>query len=397
VKVRSVTYLILLMNSLNLEINVPSVLRFYERIAGPPEPADRETVASLVLLWENAISQPAQPHQALPESPVISGPDPVLPPLVAPVPSLLQSDRAEQREKDFQVEKNQLKTDVPPETPTAAADTAGAGQGAARQCDLTTDLTGRYLYGIGWGSYPRLEVKGLDDAPVHGIEYQEVVAVVHACQPRPYESAEPGTAEAWVLRHQQVLDQLAPSFRYIIPMGFDVIVDGTQAADPDQVVRDWLAVRYERIMEQMQRLSGNMEYGVRFLIDAERLAAMAPERNPRVGELERKLVGMSKGTAYLFRNELNNTLRETMEEIQAEIGADLKQLLIPLVAELKEDNSVTKPQTGQEILVANLAILAEDSLVEAVGAALEEIQTRYGARVEFTGPWPPYSFVEELD
>ncbi len=393
-KAKSVTYVILLMNSLGMEINRDSVWRFCNQIAPQPETFDRETVECLVLLWETAFSQADQAHtQALlvppgPETASLNSP-----PVSAPGPSSSRPSPADSRKNDLSEQPAPTIIEAAPEARRSQTDIARLDRGM----ELGSDLAGRYIYGIGWGSYPWLNVQGLDDALVFGIEYQEVVAVVHACQPRPYESAEPGTAEAWVLRHQEVLDQLALSFRYIIPMGFDVIVDGSQAANPDQVVRDWLAVRYERITEQMKRLSGKMEYGVRLLIAAEKLAAMAPGRNPRIGELERKLVGMSKGTAYLFRNELNNTLRETIEEIQAEIGADLKQLLIPLVAEVKEDNSVTKPQTGQEILIANLAILAEDSLVEAVGVALEEIQTRYGARVEFTGPWPPYSFVEELD
>ncbi len=470
-EVKALTYLILLMSSLGLEINLQNVHRFRQKIDNVSDGNDSETLESLILLWNSALksagagsSDPAvwqrntETRVAIPSNsgepsseslgksgmthPVESaGSEISLPPDLpetddAPIgvdpeaQPVVSSDNVQTRTMPTTqahthaqsvasgIDSGSVQNGASIPNRESRPKTSGQDGAVLRESvagpkanpassppmpaifgdDQPPALTGRYLYGIGWGNPPRLQLNGLEDAPVYGIAYQDIVAIVHRCEPRPYQSENRDTAVLWVQRHQEVLDQAADLFQCIIPVGFDVIIDGTQATDADQVVQDWLTERYEQILAQMRRLTGKTEYGIKVFSTNEQMVTLARARNPEINKLEQKIATMSKGTAYLIRTQLSHLIRDTIDEIRGEIASNLKELLAAVVVEFKEENAITKQNEAElSDLIASLTVLLVTTDVEKVGAILEEFQQRFALTVEFTGPWPPYSFVENFD
>jgi hypothetical protein len=466
VEVKALTYLILLMSSLGMEINLQNVERFRQKIAVAPDTGDSEILESLILLWNSASKQAGKavanvvprdaeiifaagsvpqnvpgscsecagncetivlPEKAAPQlqPSVHPGQDNLIPDSPATQPSLTNKPEPTGQAKTMAPIaqavpfRNEAAVPVgtPPQNFEIQPDTSGpseteqnssallesgavTGLSAIAQPDSPAPpaLAGRYIYGIGWGDRTRMQIKGLGDAPVYGIGYRDIVAIVHRCEPQPYQSENRETALEWIQRHQEVLDQASSLYQSVLPVGFDVIIDGTESGDPDQVVRDWLIERYEPIVAQLQRLSGKTEYGIKLFSSPEKLIALAHEKEPKINELEQKITAMSKGTAYLIRNQLSHLIRDTVDEIRGEIGNQLKELLTPIVVEFKEENVITKPSDNQLTdLIASLTVLTVTTNVEKIGTVLEDFQNRYDVTVEFTGPWPPYSFVENFD
>jgi hypothetical protein len=381
-------FTILLMNSLGMKITPRKVLRFLKKTtASSWETVNPELLDALVLLW-NAAAPRIRPAQAKlcgargkSGNDFLSGPiGRKLQPANRPVQGAEGVPTAVVLRPDNQA------------SPLADDKLDNHPDG------LPAALPGRYIYGIGRGTKGELGgISGVDNAPVYGIQYQEVTALVHACRCQPYQSESRETALAWVKQHQTVLDEAADYFNCIIPMGFDIIIDGSAAAAPDAIVRDWLAARYEQIMRLFQKLTGKMEYGIRVTIAKEKLLSLARESNSQISAIEEKIATMSKGTAFLFQNELSGAIRETQDRLREAIRQDLQTRLAPHIAAFKEENVRGGRQAEDHELVAALTILTESNTVGSIGEILEEFQNQNGASVEFTGPWPPYSFVEALD
>lgn len=47
--------------------------------------------------------------------------------------------------------------------------------------------------------------------------------------------------------------------------------------------------------------------------------------------------------------------------------------------------------------IARIAVLADQTDEGALGSRLDELVERDGVRVQFTGPWPPYTFTPDLE
>jgi hypothetical protein len=394
VEVKVFIFSILLLNAQGIKITPGKVRRLISKTtAAAWEPGDQEVLEALVLLWRTALTASGRERPQLKTALKPGRANPVLrqpqsqsqsQPQPQPVTQDAIRDGAESHEA-------QLREGCPV---SGARDAPGANE---RNLPENQSLPGRYLYGIGWGTPDRITVRGIDQAAVFGISYQEITAIVHACKCEPYQSEQRDLALAWLKQHQAVLDQTAPAFKCVIPVGFDIIIDGTLAADSDRVVQDWLAARYERIMDLLRRLAGKMEYGIQVAAAKAKMLSLARDSNPRIDELERKITTMSKGTAFLFQNELRNTLRESVDRLRETMKQNLKEQITPLAFELKEENTLGKEQNEQDELIANFSVLAETGVVAEIGAILEDFQNRWEATVAFTGPWPPYNFVAELD
>jgi hypothetical protein len=389
VEVKVLIFSILLLNAQGVKITPGKVRRFIGKTTATAwETGDLEVLEALVLLWNTALTVSGCKQPKLKTAST-----------AAPVKQLQikQPARQQQSIHDDAMSDGKESGQVILHEESLVSSENNAQSVNTQNLPDYSSLPGRYLYGIGWGTPNQITIRGIDQAAVYGIPYREITAVVHACECQPYQSEQRDLALAWIKQHQAVLDQIGSVFKCILPVGFDIIIDGTLSADPDQMVRDWLAARYERIMDLLRRLTGKMEYGIQVAVAKEKLVELARDSEPQIAELERKIATMSKGTAFLFQNELRNTIRETADRLREEMKQNLKDQITPLIFELKEENTLGKQQNEQDELIADLSALAVTEAVAQIGTVLENFQNHWGVTVAFTGPWPPYNFVGELD
>lgn len=387
-EVKVLIFSILLLSALGLKITPRKVRQLISKTTTTAWRAeDLEVLETLVLLWNTALTasgcnQPklmAANGARSARQPTVKQPDNQLPLVNAAEPGHEESGEAIPQEGRSKTSGSETKSVSKQDQPEK------------------TLLPGRYLYGIGWGTATNFDLPGIDQAVVFGIQYREITAVVHACKCQPYQSEQRDLALAWIKQHQAVLDEMVPLFKCILPVGFDIIIDGTCSEDPDQTVRNWLATRYESILKLLRRLAGKREFGIQVMVTKAKLLSLARNSNPQIDKLERKIAVMTKGTAFLFQNELRQIIRETADRLRDEMKQSLKELIMPLTYEIKEANILGKQSNEQDELIADFAVLALPDEVEKIGTILEELQNRWGATVAYTGPWPPYNFVAELD
>jgi hypothetical protein len=253
----------------------------------------------------------------------------------------------------------------------------------------------RYLYAVA-----RTEAQeplgdiGIEDKAVYTIPYRDIAAVVHCCQPKPYETKDKTLAEEWVLEHSYVIDQATKQFGTVLPFSFDVIIRGD-----DSVVREWLSRNYDSLFRDLGRVEDKAEYSVQIYYDYDDFAAGILSRNEELDDLRRRIEREPKGKAYLLRRSMESKLKETASKEAIRLSDQFCSRIRPLVEELKlEDKRSRKPDKYKDREhLASYTCLVRDEKVEMLGEVLDEIQKMEGFAVRFTGPWAPFSFVSLME
>lgn len=214
---------------------------------------------------------------------------------------------------------------------------------------------------------------GLYDAPLAEVVYRDIAAVVSPCDnARLLDSAD----ELW--RHEAVVESLMRE-RTVLPVRFATLLPTPRH------VADLLCRAYRALAEDIARVRGRVEIGMRFLAasandaDADRACAAGDSYSAR---------GAGRGCAYL-RAKLAG-LQHRRERRRAELR--LARRVYDLLASHAEASTLDgDPETAHTI---SAAFLVPRDGVEVFRRVVGEVA---GAHPELallcTGPWPPYSFV----
>jgi len=252
---------------------------------------------------------------------------------------------------------------------------------------------GRYLYCIINNSEEtNFGQMGIEDSLVYTVAFNDVGAVVHRCEAKPYKTEDREKAAEWILTHQYVIDLATKEFGTVIPLTFDTIFKGG-----DETVKQWLREEYRELKTILERLDGKAEYGVQIFIEND-FVEKALEENEEIQELKKEIDNKPKGISYLLRKKLEKKL-----ELERNVLADMhtKNLydqIKSLVDDVKLESTkreVPEKWQGKQMIL-NIACLAHKDKIQDLGNMLGEVNKREGFAVRFTGPWPPYSFVREI-
>jgi hypothetical protein len=135
-------------------------------------------------------------------------------------------------------------------------------------------------------------------------------------------------------------------------------------------------------------LEGRQEWGVKLLVEGERLAtSAAPAEEEAQGE---------GGAAYLARRRHERSAREAASTVAAQLVDDVDGALRAHAIDavrLPAQNRELSGLTGDMLLNGAYLVDADDvDALRATAAELQERHARHGAQLFVTGPWPPYNF-----
>jgi Gas vesicle synthesis protein GvpL/GvpF len=191
-------------------------------------------------------------------------------------------------------------------------------------------------------------------------------------------------------RHEAVLED-ALGQATIVPLRLCTIFEG------DDGVRRMLDEEGTALREALDALRGRQEWGVKLIVDRATLEAAARARSAEADALEEELEARSGGGAYMVRRRLERHVREVADRLADELAEDVHARL----QDWASDAVLNAPQNrdlsrheGEMLL--NGAYLVESAKVERLRELVAELEERHrelGARLELTGPWPPYNFV----
>jgi len=260
-----------------------------------------------------------------------------------------------------------------------------------------------YVYGITPATIDvRRAPEGVDDTPIELCIDDDLAAVASRLDAERYAPGEieRGTENVeWLapraVAHDRVLTWLS-DHGPVVPLPVFSLFSAEDA------VRKTLRERGAELRNTLRRVDRGREYALRvYRIDAE-LAAVAAEHSPRLAELEASATKASPGQRYLLERKLDAERKKELHGIGATIAREIAATLRPFAVEVAETRVATRAVRAEAegTLVLDIAFLVDPARLEDFQRALTEIMAQHGGRgfrFDFTGPWPPYHFVQPSD
>lgn len=296
-------------------------------------------------------------------------------------------------EEKVQTEKIQTEKIVESEyVQTATANVTQKPSEMEEQDKSTHQQPGRYVYGIASGGVSEyLGAIGLDGAEVYTIPYKEACIIVHDCPAQPYESEDENAVKEWLFTQQEVLDIAAEKFGGVLPMSFDMIIEGKNESDPEQAAIMWLEKNYDNFMETIAKIKNKQEFGIQVILDTGNISEKLFDTDEKLRKKKEEIDAKPEGIAYMEREILKDLIKEKIEEKAdnyfKEFYAMIKKHTDDIVV------GKVKKVGGSQQMLMNLSCLVRKDMVVPLGEELEKIENHDGISVRFSGPWAPYSFV----
>ena len=251
---------------------------------------------------------------------------------------------------------------------------------------------GRYLYCIVPGTRKMdFGPIGIDDADVYTISHNDLSVIVHDCKPEPYDSKNEEVVATWVLSHEKVIELALDKIGSVLPFRFNMIIQAEDEQAVDKQVLDWLTEDQKTIKEKIEKVRGKAEYGVQISWDVKVVSNEIIKHDSEFHSLEREIENMPEGLAYMNRQKLENLLKKRLEKEADIYFKRFYSTIKGCVDDVKIEKAKKEPVPRQMIM--NLSCLVAGG-GKILAEELEKIRKLEGLFVRFTGPWPPYTFVE---
>lgn len=216
---------------------------------------------------------------------------------------------------------------------------------------------------------------GAEPAEVHTVNYKDIAAVVSDTR---IEVHEPTRQNA--LAHERVNERVMREHT-VIPMSF-----GTVFKTRDDI-HELLRSAYDAFKDVLIKMQDKLEFGLKVLWDRDVIVNAIEREDEDIRRLKSE-ISSQKGSTYFARMQygrlVDAALRARSDRYVAEIFESLQDVSVA--------SRANRPIGDRMIM--NAAFLVSranetdfDARVKEIGAKLDKLTFKY------TGPWPPYNFV----
>jgi hypothetical protein len=250
---------------------------------------------------------------------------------------------------------------------------------APEQVTPTTGLTrGRYVYCIIRSSaaltFGPIGIGG-DPTEVYTVNWRDLAAVMSDSPP----GVQDPTREN-VLAHQRVNETVMQEHT-VLPMSF-----GTVFKTKDDIA-EFLRSAYDAFADVLNKMENKLEFGLKVLWDRDAVLQEIEQEDEDIRRLKSEIASQ-KGSTYFARMQygrlVDAALQARSERYVAEIFAALRDVAVAARS--------NKPIGDRMIM--NAAFLVSRPEEPAFDARVKELGVTYDKLTfKYTGPWPPYNFV----
>lgn len=216
---------------------------------------------------------------------------------------------------------------------------------------------------------------GPDPAEVHTVLYRDIAAIVSNT---PMVVQDPTRDN--VLAHQRVNETVMQQHT-VIPMSF-----GTVFKTDDDII-ELLRSAYDAFTDVLNKMQEKFEFGLKVLWDRDEIIREIEEEDEDIRRLKGEISSQT-GSTYFARMQygrlIDQALQARSERYVAEIFEGLRNVAVA---------SRSNKPIGDRMIM-NAAFLVSRRLEQAFDTRVKEIGQRYDKLTfKYTGPWPPYNFV----
>lgn len=245
--------------------------------------------------------------------------------------------------------------------------------------ELAATKGGRYLYGIAENASDRTyDVLGIDGEIVYTVNNGRAAAVVSNCS---RDKIRPERAH--LAAHKTVLARLMLDST-VLPMAFGIIADDLKA------VKRMLALNQEDFSEQLERVAGKVEMGLRVVWEVPNIFEYFIDHHPELRAARDQLLGGNREPRQEEKLELGRFFEQLLTDDRETHFSEIEEALASCCDAVKR----SPPRQVQEVVNLSLRVERDrlKELDEAILAAAKLFDNNYAFDVN--GPWAPHNFVE---
>jgi hypothetical protein len=240
------------------------------------------------------------------------------------------------------------------------------------------DNEGRYVYCIIKTERPLsfgpLGI-GAEPADVHTVNFRDIAAVVSNT---PMVVQDPTRDN--VLAHQRVNETVMNEYT-VIPMSF-----GTVFKTDDDII-ELLRSAYDAFTDVLNKMQGKFEFGLKVLWDREQIVREIEDEDEDIRRLKGEIQSQ-KGSTYFARMQYGRLIDAALQTRSEQYVAEIFQMLRDVSVASRSNKPIG------DRMIMNAAFLVGRELEHAFDARVKEIGQRFEKLTfKYTGPWPPYNFV----
>jgi len=240
------------------------------------------------------------------------------------------------------------------------------------------DSLGKYVYCVIQAAEPqRFGPIGIGARPseVHTINFKDIAAVV---SDTPLEVYDP-TREN-VLAHEKVNEAVMRQHT-VIPMSF-----GTVFKTRDDIV-ELLRGAYDAFRDVLNKMEDKLEFGLKILWDRDVMVREIEKEDDDVSRLKGE-IATQKGSTYFARVQYGRL-------VDAALGTLSDRYVSEIFNELRDVSVASRANKPiGDKMIMNAAFLVAREREAAFDKKVKELGARYDTLTfRYTGPWPPYNFV----
>lgn len=240
-------------------------------------------------------------------------------------------------------------------------------------------LTKTYIYAIIGDTLGRVYGDfGIDGRKVYSIPVGRVAAVVSDLSGEKIRPERVNLAA-----HQGVLKKLMAETTPL-PTSFGIVADSVQA------VRNMLTRNQHELLEQLRRVAGRVEMGLRVTWDVPNIFEYFVNTHPELRLARDQLLGGHREPTQEQKIEVGRTFDRLLNEDRETCADRVEAVLAPHCSEIE------RKKCRNEREVMNLACLVERGAIGQFEKDVFEAASRFDNNFafDFNGPWAPHNFVE---
>jgi Gas vesicle synthesis protein GvpL/GvpF len=250
----------------------------------------------------------------------------------------------------------------------------------AQAADIKPGEGGRYVYGIVESKESMTFGKvgiGAQGDMVYTVNYQDIAAVVSKTSVYIFDPTRENA-----LAHEHVIETVMKNYT-IIPMSFGTVFR------TDDDIREVLKSIYTSLKDVLHQMAGKLEFGLKVNWDRDQIVEELTRTDEEIRQFHQEITRKHLQSTYLARMQLGRMIDKALVERSSQYVREIYEALRSVCVASRDNQPI-----GDKMIM-NAAFLVERHRETEFDQIVNKIARKYGKRLKFkyTGPWPPYNFV----
>jgi hypothetical protein len=237
---------------------------------------------------------------------------------------------------------------------------------------------GRYVYCVIRTTAPlKFGAIGMDDQwpDVYTVNYRDMAAVVSDVPIAPLDSTREN-----VLAHERV-NELVMRDHTVIPMSFGTIFRTRED------ILELLRSAYEAFNDVLNKMEDKLEFGLKVLWNRDEIVRVIEQEDEDIHRLKNEIASQ-KGSTYFARMQYGRLIDSALQQRSERYVAEFLQRLRNVSVASRINKAI-----GDKMIM-NAAFLVQRDQEQQFDRRIKEIASQFDRLTfKYTGPWPPYNFV----